>query len=165
MHQIPADTRLHHLLTTRGIEAPFGLQATDTLLILPQRDQRFFTGVVTFGFQVETLKTENVARQIHLLPGAQIQAYLLTTTAGKDDPCRKHQYPGMRQQCGKLTTHRDFAASDCRQYDNQQHQQAKGQRGAVKVRCAHGEPPPAKQPVNHRIEGANQHNQQHRAKK
>ncbi len=159
MHQIPADTRLHHLLTTRGIEAPFGLQATDTLLILPQRDQRFFTGVVAFGFQVETLKTENVARKRDLLPGAQIQAYLLTTTAGKNDPSRKYQYPGMRQQCRKLTTQRDFAASDRCQHDNQQHQQPKRQRGAVKVRRANGEPSPAEQPVNHRIERANQHNQ------
>ncbi|CAB5590746.1 Uncharacterised protein [Citrobacter werkmanii] len=68
MHQIPADTRLHHLLTTRGIEAPFGLQATDTLLILPQRDQRFFTGVVAFGFQVETLKTESMVTPVFATP-------------------------------------------------------------------------------------------------
>ena len=164
MHQIPADPRLHHLLTARGIEAPFGLQAANTFLIVPQRDLRFFTGVVTFGFQVETLKTENVTRQFNLLPRAQVQAYLLTATAGKDDPRRKHQHPGMRQQCRKLDAERHVAASDRCQHDNQQHQQAKGQRSAVKVWCAYGEPSPAEQPVNHRVERANQHNQQHRTK-
>ncbi len=70
----------------------------------------------------------------------------------------------MRQQCRKLDAERHVAASDRCQHDNQQHQQAKGQRSAVKVRCAYGEPSPAEQPVNHRVERANQHNQQHRIK-
>ena len=58
MHQVPSDPRLHHLLTTRGIEAPFRLQAANAFFIVPQRDLRFFTGVVTFGFQVEMTERE-----------------------------------------------------------------------------------------------------------
>ena len=68
MHQVPADPRLHHLLTARGIEAPFRLQAANAFLIVPQRDLRFFTGVVTFGFQVETLKTESMVTPVFATP-------------------------------------------------------------------------------------------------
>ncbi len=156
--------RLHHLLTTRGIEAPFRLQAANAFFISPQRDPRFFTGVVAFGFQIQTLKAENVARQYHLLTGAEVKADFMPTAAGNHDPGGEDKYARMRQQRRKLTTHRDFAASDCRQHDNYQHQQAKRQRDAIKIGRAHRKPSPAHQTINHGVERPDQHDQQDGAK-